>query len=109
MDEKKYLNIIKKIKKVIDKMEKMKEYDLSGTGWQDYYSGSEIDKLYKKNEKIQNKKAQYRELISEMLGILIQFGYTNDEILKNFEVSKQEEILPLLQKLNSYSSTDKKR
>ena len=93
MDEKDYNKLIKSIQKALNKMNKVKEYNLSGSGWQDFYTSKERAKLYQKNDKAKYEKDAYKDLIYEMLGLLIQLGFSKQNILANFKSSKDREIL----------------
>ena len=96
MSERDYLKLVSKIGKLLSAKEKTskKLYNLSGSGFQDYYSQSEIAKLEKSNDKNNRKIAGYDQLIREILNVLESNGYDKEDILAQFDTEYTDGILP---------------
>ena len=96
MDKKKYNEYIKSIKKLLVKHDRLqgqiKGINLSGSGWQDYSSADERERLYnrynsenydKHNKKIEDEQKEVRKTISEIIITILESGYTEDQIRKS--------------------------
>ena len=96
MKKSEFLLCIKEIKKLLKQKNKftVKRLNLSGSGWQDYYTSNERAQIYREaslEEVDKAKEARYlkirkdiKDLIITILTMLLQSGYSKDEILARF-------------------------
>lgn len=84
MNEKDYKKWIKRIDLLMDKKSKIKTYNLSGSGWKDYASSREVDKLMRRNERAESKTGKIDSMIAEILEMLESAGYNPDEIMEKY-------------------------
>jgi len=92
--------IIKGIKSAFKRMDRITEYNLSGSGWQDGYTASERASLYAKNEAARAKKYHYYAHIYELVELYISLGYDTDELLGQFEAYDQNRLLDIIRRIN---------
>ena len=93
MSEANFSKLISKINKLLVNSKKIKEYHLSDSGWEVYFSNREREKLEQKANKAINKKNEYMKLISDTLNALIQSGFSKNLILNCFDLEEDKKIL----------------
>ena len=93
LSEANFSKLISKINKLLVNSKKIKEYHLSDSGWEVYFSNREREKLEQKANKAINKKNEYMKLISDTLNALIQSGFSKNLILNCFDLEEDKKIL----------------
>lgn len=93
LSEANFSKLISKINKLLVNSKKIKEYHLSDSGWEIYFSNREREKLEQKANKAINKKNEYMKLISDTLNALIQSGFSKNLILSCFDLEEDKKIL----------------
>ena len=73
-----------KLALLIRKGKKIKRYNLSGSGWKEYYTEIERDRLYKKAEKTDRKYEENESKIIETIRQLLDCSYSGEDIAREF-------------------------
>lgn len=73
-----------KLKLLLKKRAGIVEYNLSGSGWQDYYSSSERDNMYTNNDYTQELIAEVEAKIVKTAYELMAAGYTREQLITGF-------------------------
>ena len=73
-----------KLSLLLKKRSNIKEYNLSGSAWKDYYSSKEREKMYSKSEHASLKKSAIDEEIREVIKSLLETGYSEEELYKKY-------------------------
>lgn len=74
-----------KLKLLLRKREGIVEYNLSGSGWQDYYTSSERDAMYSDAEDTRRRIADVEYEICCVARELMEAGYTREQLITGFK------------------------